>query len=128
MTDTSPAIDRQYRELLLQRSGVDRVKMGGSMFATARALVVASIRAREPEVSAAALRQALFLRFYGGDFGPAERQRIAAWLGRDDAASGGPTRRVPVNWDDLGMALTADPAAWSQDDLGGRSGCRDSSG
>jgi Uncharacterised protein family (UPF0158) len=113
MTDTSPAIDRRYRELLLQRSGAERVMMGGSMLATARALVVASIRAREPAVSATALRQALFLRFYGGDFRPAERQRIAAWLGRDDAASRGPTGRVPVNWDDLGMALTADPAAWS---------------
>jgi hypothetical protein len=113
MTDTSPAVERRYREMLLQRSGGERMKMGGSMFATARALVEASIRAREPAVSAAALRQALFLRFYGGDFRPAERQRIAAWLGRDDAAARGPTRRAPVNFDDLGMALTADPAAWS---------------
>ena len=43
MTDTSPAIDRRYRELLLQRSGADRVKMGGSMFATARWISIASL-------------------------------------------------------------------------------------
>ena len=113
MTDTSPAVERRYREMLLQRSGAERVKMGSSMLATARALVVASIRAREPSLSEAALRRALFLRFYGGDFSPEERERIAAWLGRGEAASTGPARRVPVNWDDLGMALTADPAAWS---------------
>jgi len=113
MTDTSPAIARKYREMLLQRSGAERVRMGGSMLATARALVVASIRAREPSVSPAALRRALFLRFYGGDFSPEERERIAAWLGRGEAAPAGSTRRVPVNWDDLEMALTANPAEWS---------------
>lgn len=110
MTDTSPAVERRYREMLLQRSGAERVKMGGSMLATARALVVASIRAREPSVSEAALRRALFLRLYGGDFSPEERERIAAWLGRGEAAPQGSTRRVPVNWDDLEMALTANPA------------------
>jgi hypothetical protein len=60
--------------------------MGASMFATARALAVAAIRANEPSVSATAMRQALFLRFYGGDFGPEAPERIAARLGRDDAA------------------------------------------
>ena len=74
--------------MLLLRSGAERVKMGASMFATARALAVASIRARDPSVSVAALRRLLFLQFYGGDFSPEKRERIAAWLGRDPAASG----------------------------------------
>jgi hypothetical protein len=113
MTDTSRAVERRYREMLLQRSGAERVKMGGSMLATARALIVASIRAKEPAASPAALRRALFLRLYGGDFSPEERERIAAWLGRREAASEGSTRRVPVNWDDLEMALTTNPAEWT---------------
>lgn len=113
LTDTSPAVDRKYRQMLMQRSGAERVKMGGSMFATARALAVASIRAEDTSVSAGALRRALFLRFYGRDFSLEERERIAVWLGRDDAASKGSTRSVPVNWDDLEMALTANPAQWS---------------
>lgn len=112
-TDTSPAVDRKYRQMLMQRSGAERVKMGGSMFATARALAVASIRAEDPSVSAGALRRALFLRFYGGDFSPEERERIAAWLGRDPASPERQSMRVPVNWDDLEMALTANPDQWS---------------
>jgi hypothetical protein len=87
--------------------------MGASMFATARVLAAASIRAKEPSVSAAALRQALFLRFYGGEFGPEARERIIARLGRSDAAPVGPPTRIRVDWDDLEMALTADPARWS---------------
>jgi hypothetical protein len=106
-------VDRKYRQMLMQRSGAERLRMAGSMFATARALAVASIRAKDPSVSASALRQALFLRFYGGDFSPEERERIVTWLGRDAAASRGSTRSVPVNWDDLEMALTADPVQWS---------------
>jgi hypothetical protein len=84
MNDTSPEMQRTYRALLLQRSGAERVKMGGSMFATARALMLAGLRARNPAATPAALRRALFLRLYGADFGDAERERIAERLGRDD--------------------------------------------
>ncbi len=38
------------------------------MFATARALVVASMREKEPLASPARVREGLFLRFYGADF------------------------------------------------------------
>jgi hypothetical protein len=89
MTDTSLAVARMYRQMLMRRSGAERVKMGASMFATARVLAVASIRAKEPSVSADALRRALFLRFYGGDFDPEQRERIAARLDRDTVPSSG---------------------------------------
>ncbi len=98
-TDTSPDVARMYRQMLMRRTGGERVRMGASMLATARALAVASIRAKEPSAPAAALRRALFLRFYGGDFGPEERERIAASLGRDPAASRGAPRSILVNWD-----------------------------
>jgi hypothetical protein len=113
MTDTSPPLDRLYRQLLMQRSGAERMKMAGSMFATARAFAVASLRAGEPSLSAAALRRELFLRFYGGDFGPEARERIVAWLGAGAPAPGQPQRRVPLNWDDLEMALTANEDEWT---------------
>lgn len=70
MTDTSPEVDRTFREMLLQRSGEERLKMGCSMHATAQALVRASVLEKDPQASPATLRQSLFLPFYGRDFDP----------------------------------------------------------
>ena len=82
MRDTPPDVDARYRRMLLERSGEDRLRMGFSMYATARALVVASILAKEPEASPERIREAIFLRFYGRDFDQATRDRIAARLAR----------------------------------------------
>ena len=82
MRDTPPDVDARYRQMLLERSGEDRLRMGFSMYATARALVVASILAKEPEASPARIREAIFLRFYGRDFDRATRERIVSALGR----------------------------------------------
>lgn len=81
MNDTPAAIEARYRALLLGRSGEERLKMAASMYVTARALVLASILERDPSAPPAALRQALFLRFYGEDFDAATRDRIMARLG-----------------------------------------------
>jgi hypothetical protein len=87
MSDTPPEVLRQYHALLLARSPADRLKMGCSMSATTRALVRASVLARAPHATPAALRCALFLRFYGDEFVGAERERILASLGRDEPAA-----------------------------------------
>ncbi len=50
--------------------------MGCSMHATARALVRASVLEVNPQASPAALRRALFLRFYGHEFGAETRGKI----------------------------------------------------
>ncbi|HYU16040.1 MAG TPA: hypothetical protein VEL05_08220, partial [Candidatus Acidoferrum sp.] len=70
--------------MLLARSGEERVKMGFSMNATARALIRASVMAKNPQPSPAVVTSALFLRFYGQEFSAGERERIMAWLGWDD--------------------------------------------
>jgi hypothetical protein len=59
------------------------------------------------------VRRALFLRFYGHEFDAAERERIMDWLDRAEAPSHRSPRRVPVNWDDLEMALTTNVAEWT---------------
>jgi hypothetical protein len=82
MTDTPLEIALKYRALLLALPGEERLKMGCSMHATARALVQASVIAKDPAASPAELRRALFLRFYGHEF-PDGRERIMTWLGRD---------------------------------------------
>jgi hypothetical protein len=82
MTDTTPAVARRYRALLLRHSGAERVRMGGSMHATAQALVRASSLAQDPAASTARLRRALFLRFYGMDFDAMTTETILAHLER----------------------------------------------
>ncbi len=89
MMDTRPAVARTYRDLLLRRSGEDRLKMGCSMHATAQSLARASVLAGDPLVSPAAVRRALFLRFYGREFGAETRQKILAALERGGGREGG---------------------------------------
>jgi Uncharacterised protein family (UPF0158) len=99
--------------MLLGRSPEERLKMGCSMGATARILVRASVLAQDPHASGAAVRQALFLRFYGHEFQAVERERILVRLGQDEPRPAGSTKRVPVNWDDLEMALTSNQGEWT---------------
>ena len=113
MTDTPPEVMQRYRAMLLARSPEERLKMGCSMGATARALARASVLAQDPHASPAAVRRALFLRFYGHEFDAAERERIMASLERNATTVHGSPRRVPVNWDDLQMALTSNEGEWT---------------
>jgi hypothetical protein len=64
----------------MARSGEERLKMGCSMHATAQALVKASVLENDPLASPAALRRALFLRFYGHEFDPDTRVKILSAL------------------------------------------------
>jgi hypothetical protein len=82
MKDTPSHVDARYRQMLLARPGEARLQMGFSMYATARAMVVASVLAKEPGASPERIREAIFLRFYGRDFDAATRDRIVARLAR----------------------------------------------
>jgi hypothetical protein len=90
MKDTPAHVEARYRRMLLARSGEDRLRMGFSMYATARALVVASILASELDASPERIRQAIFLRFYGRDFDEATRDRIVVSLTRPVRSNPGP--------------------------------------
>jgi hypothetical protein len=58
--------------MIMQRSGEERLKMGCSMNASSRELIRASLAGKDP----AAVKKALFLRFYGDEFAPQERKNI----------------------------------------------------
>ena len=62
MNDTSPEIEEKFHEMLMARSGAERVVMGASMFDTARAIVLASLPKDLPEDE---LKRRLFERIYG---------------------------------------------------------------
>ena len=91
MKDTPPAIERKFRRMLMKRSGEERLKMGCSMHATAQALAKASISQQHPGARPAELKRLLFLHFYGTDFEPEERKRIASTLAKRGADNEGET-------------------------------------
>ena len=76
MTDTPPHIEQLYREMLMRRSGVERLRMGAAMFETAKRLVRASLGDPEGRDNSPHMRAKLFLRIYGQDFDAASRERI----------------------------------------------------
>jgi len=76
MNDTSVEVEERFLKLMLARSPAERLAMACRMFATAKALVRAGILAevglREPNQ----VREHVFLRLYGQDFGETEKAKI----------------------------------------------------
>ena len=81
-------MERKFRAMVMKRSGEERLKMGCSMHAASQVLVKASISEKDP----VALKQAMFLRFYGDEFGPRERKKILRAL-RKTAEDNGKSNR-----------------------------------
>ena len=88
MRDTSAGVERRYRDMLMRRSGEERLRMACSMHATACELVRASVLAHDPLAPPAVIRRALFLRFYGRDFDAVSREKIVTALGLSQGLSG----------------------------------------
>ena len=64
MNDTSPEVAALMREMLMARSGTERVLMGCEMFDAARAIVLASFPPGLPEIE---VKRRLCERFYGNE-------------------------------------------------------------
>lgn len=62
MSDTPPEVEKRVREMMMARSGVERLIMGASMFDAARSIVLASLPKDLPEEE---LKRMLFERIYG---------------------------------------------------------------
>ena len=80
MNDTSAKVQRRFEDLLMKKTPEERLKMGCSMFTTAREIAKSSIRAQFPHLSPAQMKQKIFLRFYADDFSDAQSQRIQSVL------------------------------------------------
>lgn len=78
-SDTPPEIQAKYREMMMALTPGERVAMACRMFDTARALVIAGLKAEaNPEGHSLAAR--IFLRTYGRDYATEERDHIVALL------------------------------------------------
>lgn len=76
MNDTSPEVESRFNEMMMEKSGEERLKMGFSMFDMARGQVVASIKKSNPDADIQKIKKQIFLRFYGQDFSPKEQKKI----------------------------------------------------
>jgi hypothetical protein len=80
MDDTSPEMIEKMDEMIRMKSPIERLKMGCSMFDTAKRLVIAGIMHENPTISKVELRREIFLRFYGEDFDEVMREKILKHL------------------------------------------------
>ena len=78
MNDTSPEMEEHYRAMIMEQSGEERLKMGCSMFDTAKALMRAGILDQNPQASSVEIRRALFMQLYGHEFDADSRTKILA--------------------------------------------------
>ncbi len=76
MRDTNPEIEERFVEMMMRRSGQERLRMGFSMFNMARRQVVASIKMNKPNADKKEIRKGIFLRFYGQDFSVEDQKKI----------------------------------------------------
>jgi len=76
MNDTLPRAEQLMRTLLLRRSGEERLKMAGDMFAAARTLMAAALRAEGLEPDSVEWKLRLLDRTYGSEISPTARQRL----------------------------------------------------
>ena len=76
MNDTVPEIESLFHQMMMKKSGQERLKMGFSMFNVARRQVEASIKVNKPNADIRDIRKGIFLRFYGHEFSPEEQEKI----------------------------------------------------
>ena len=80
MNDTTPEIAERVREMFRQKTPIERLEMGLSMYDTSKFLVTRYILENNPNISEVDLRKELFLAFYRNDYSLAEQQKIFAHL------------------------------------------------
>jgi len=70
MKDTSENIEQIYNEMLMKKPPEERVKMCFSMLNAARRIVLSTIKDKKN------WRKEMFLRFYGDEFSPIQKEKI----------------------------------------------------
>ncbi len=83
MNDTHPEIAVRYRELMMRKSGQQRVVMGCSMYDTAKQIVRSAIYNSRPGITDTEMKKEIFLIFYGQDFSQAEKDKFFSALASD---------------------------------------------
>jgi hypothetical protein len=80
MNDTTPEIAALYRNLIMNKSGEERLLMGCSMYDAARQIVRSAIYNDRPGITEKEIKKEIFLRFYGREFSMADREKFISVL------------------------------------------------
>ena len=80
MFDTHPDITIRFRDLMMSKTGQQRLLMGCSMYDTARQIVRDAIYNNRPDITEKDLKKEIFLRFYGKEFSPSDREKFLTVL------------------------------------------------
>lgn len=80
MTDTHKSIQLRFERMMADRVPMERLRMGSSMFDTAKTIVRDSIVAQHPGISSQELKKEIFLRFYGQEFNKVQIKKISKAL------------------------------------------------
>lgn len=83
MNDTSPEMEEKMCEMIMQKTPLERLKMGCSMYETSKFFVIRFILEENPNISDEDLRQEFFLKFYGDDFNEEQKKKICEYLKRN---------------------------------------------
>jgi len=83
MNDTHPDVAIRFRELMMRKSGQQRLLMGCSMYDTAKKIVCSAIYDSRPGITDAEIKREIFLRFYGPEFSKADREKYLSLLASD---------------------------------------------
>ncbi len=76
MIDTHPDIAVRFRDMMMRKSGEQRLRMGCSMHDAAKQILRIAIRKSRPEITEAEMRREIFLRFYGHEFSRDDREKL----------------------------------------------------
>ena len=82
MNDTNPDVAIRFRNLMMSKSGQERLLMGCSMYDTAKQIVLSAIHNRQPGITDAEIKREIFLRFYGLEFSRTDKEKFLSALGR----------------------------------------------
>jgi len=83
MFDTHPDVAIRFRELMMRKTGEERLLMGCSMYDTAKEIVRSAIYNSRPGITDAEIKREIFLRFYGPEFNRADREKYLSVLASD---------------------------------------------
>ena len=80
MFDTHLDVVIQFRDLMMSKSGQERLLMGCSMYDTAKQIVRSAVYNSRPGITDVEMKKEIFLRFYGKEFSRADREKFLSTL------------------------------------------------